>query len=83
MEICSIHLAKAIKAKGYNKPTHYYYLDKDLPFVKKGLKSCKNDERLNHNAFDDFVYSAPTIIEAVMFLRDEHLIDWKITKSEK
>jgi len=65
---CDIELAKLLKRKGFSNKTHFYWLDKDLTFVKRGLKSCKNDDTMNHNKYDDFIYSAPTMKEAFDFL---------------
>lgn len=60
-EVVDLETAKKLKLKGFNKPTHHYWLDKDLPFVKKGLKRVKlEDRRMNHNKYDEFIYSAPT-----------------------
>ena len=60
-EVVTLEVAKQLKENGFNKPTHYYYLDKDLHFSKKGLKRVKMDKRrMNHNKYDEFIYSAPT-----------------------
>ena len=67
-KICDIELAKLLKEKGFSKETHYYWLSKDLPFVERGLKSCKNDDTMNHNNYDSFIYSAPIMKEAFEFL---------------
>jgi hypothetical protein len=58
--IVSLDVAKYLKTNNYNKPTEYYYQDKDLPFSPKGLKRTKNGKIMNHNKYDDFIYSAPT-----------------------
>lgn len=60
-EVVTLDEAKKLKNDGFNLPTFYYYLDKDLQFVEKGLKRVKLDaRRMNHNKFDEFIYSAPT-----------------------
>ncbi len=61
--IVSLEIAKKLKAEGYKKPTTYFYQDKNLPFSDKGLKHVKNSRKMNHNRYDEFIYSAPTIIE--------------------
>ena len=58
--VVSLEKAKQLKAKGFNKPTYYYYLGVDIPFVKKGLYRVKDKaQKMNHNRYDEFVYSAP------------------------
>lgn len=60
-DVVSLEKAKQLKQQGFNLPTYFYYLDKDLPFNKKGLKRVKlKSKKMNHNKFDDFIYSAPT-----------------------
>ena len=59
-EIVELEFAKILKKLGYWRPTEYFYQDVDLPFCEKGLKNTKNGEKINHNSFDDFIYSAPT-----------------------
>jgi hypothetical protein len=61
--IVSLEIAKTLKAEGFKKPTTFFYLDKDLSFNPKGLKHMKNGAKLNHNKYDEFVYSAPTMAE--------------------
>ena len=68
MEIVELELAKELKKLGYSKPCVHYWLDKDLSFVPKGLRRTKNDKRMNHNKYDDFIYSAPTKEEALNWL---------------
>lgn len=56
-----LKLAKYLKELGFNKKTNFYYVDtNELPHIKAGLFSMKNNKTLNHNKFDDFIYSAPT-----------------------
>jgi hypothetical protein len=63
MGIVDLDVAKEIKKIGFSLPTEYYWLDKDLPFVKKGLKRNKHGEKINNNEFDEYIYSAPTTEE--------------------
>jgi len=70
IEITDLETSKYLKRIGYNKPSHWYWLDKDLAFVKKGLKRVKyGKRRMNHNKYDDFIYSAPTKDEVLKFLK--------------
>lgn len=71
--ICNLELAKRLKAEGYSKPTEYYYQDKNLSYSKEGLKCTKNGEKINHNNYDDFIYSAPTTREAVEWLNGKNV----------
>jgi hypothetical protein len=62
MEIDSpinLELAMQLKIDGYNKPTEYFYQTINLSYSKKGLKKTKNGLKMNHNKFDEFIYSAP------------------------
>lgn len=59
-ELVTIEQAKDLKARGFDKTTEYYYQDIDLPYSPKGLKKLKNGKKLNHNVYDNFIYSAPT-----------------------
>lgn len=72
-KIVDLEFAKRLKAEGYSKPTEYYWLDKDLPFVEKGLKKTKNGEKINHNKYDDYIYSAPTIREGVEWIHGKNM----------
>lgn len=63
-----LDMAKQLKSEGYHKPCKYFYQDKDLPHSPKGLKCCKNNDKLNHNKYEEFIYSAPTVKEAVDYL---------------
>lgn len=61
VDVVDLETAKYIKKLGFNKPTHWYWQDKILPFVEKGLKRVKYKQRpMNHNKYDDWIYSAPT-----------------------
>jgi len=69
-DVAPLELAKQLKKRGFDKPTHHYWLDKDLTFVKKGLKRVKaGKRRMNHNKYDDFIYSAPTKDEMIKWAR--------------
>ena len=70
--IVTLETAKKLKASGFDVPTYHYYLDKDLPFVSKGLHRVKlDDKRMNHNKYDEFIYSAPD---------SDELKNWKIIR---
>ena len=67
-QIVSLEIAKFLKLNGYNKTTEWFYLDKNLAFCPAGLKKTKNDKKINHNKYDEFIYSAPTNLAAIIFL---------------
>jgi len=69
--IVDLDFAKVLKAEGFNVPTEFFYRDKDLPCLPKGLGRTKNGKKMNHNRFDDFIYSAPTV---------KQTIAWRIKK---
>jgi hypothetical protein len=61
VDITDLETSKHIKELGFNLPTHWYWLDENLPYVEKGLYRVKMDKRrMNHNNYDSFIYSAPT-----------------------
>lgn len=61
VDVVDLETAKLIKNLGFNNPTHWYWQDKTLPYVEKGLKRVKHKQRrMNHNKYDDWIYSAPT-----------------------
>lgn len=69
-EVVDLESAKYLKKIGFNKPTYYYWLDKPLSFVEKGLKRVKfRQRRMNHNKYDEFIYSAPTEQEVLKWLK--------------
>ena len=69
VDVVDLKTAKYLKQLGFNKPTHWYWLDKDLQFVNRGLKRVKMDKRrMNHNRYDEFIYSAPTRGELVRWV---------------
>ena len=72
--IVQIEVAKQLKFLGFDGKCEYFYQDVDLPYSERGLKKTKNGELLNHNAFDEFVYSAPNTIVAV---------DWMLKQIKK
>jgi hypothetical protein len=68
--VVTLETAKKLKEAGFNLPTHYYYNDGVIPFVSKGLKRVKlGTRRINHNKYDDFIYSAPNKREVILFLK--------------
>ena len=61
VDVVDLETAKYIKKLGFDKPTHWYWQDKTLAFVEKGLKRVKyKQKRMNHNKYDEWIYSAPT-----------------------
>lgn len=64
-QIVDLELAKRLKEEGYSKPCEYFWQDKNLPYSPSGLKKTKNGELMNHNKYDDFIYSAPPLNVAV------------------
>lgn len=66
-KIVDLDFAKRLKKEGYWKPTNYYWVNGDLPYSKPILKKLNDDEKLNHNMYD-FIYSAPTIKEAINYI---------------
>ncbi len=61
VDVVDLETAKYIKELGFDKPTHWYWQDKTLPYVEKGLKRVKyKQRRRNHNKYDEWIYSAPT-----------------------
>ena len=69
LDIVSLKLAKKLKKEGFSLPTKYFYQDKNILYSSKGLKHMKNNKKLNHNKYDNFIYSAPDNITAIRFLR--------------
>lgn len=68
-DLVTLEVAKQLKKLGFKSPTFYYYLDKYLPFVDKGLKRVKlKDKRMNHNKYEEYIYSAPTKVECDKWL---------------
>lgn len=66
--LVDLDFAKYLKSIGFNKPTKYFWQDMDLPFSTRGLKWNKGKRKLNNNRFDDWIYSAPTVDEAIMWM---------------
>lgn len=73
-EIINLEGAKILKHLGYNKPSHWYWQDKTLPYVEKGLKRVKyKQRRRNHNKYDKWIYSAPTMDEVIKWFKKNKL----------
>lgn len=61
VDVVDLETAKYIKNLGFDRPTQWYWQDKTLTFVEKGLKRVKmGKRRMNHNKYDEWIYSAPT-----------------------
>ena len=73
-KLVSLEIAKILRVNGYDEPTEYYYLDKDLPYEPKGLCRNKHGELINNNMYDSFVYSAPTLIEANRWSKSKGIV---------
>lgn len=73
--LVSLNEAKFLKELGFKKPTEYYYLDKDLKYIDRGLNKTKNGRKINHNRYDEFIYSAPTKKQSLHFFinRSKHV----------
>ena len=72
--ITDLESSKLIKSMGFDKPSHWYWLDKKLSFVDKGLNRVKmGKRRMNHNKYDEFIYSAPTKKEVIKWINDKKL----------
>lgn len=70
VDVVDLDTAKYLKSIGYNKPSHWYWQDKTLSFVEKGLKRVKyKQRRMNHNKYDEWIYSAPTRDEVNSWLK--------------
>lgn len=70
VDVVDLETAKHIKKLGFNKPTHWYWQDKALTFVEKGLKRVKyGKNRMNHNKYDEWIYSAPTREEVLGWIK--------------
>lgn len=69
-EVATLEIAKALKEHGFNAPTHHYWLAISVPYVEKGLYRVKlNARRMNHNKYNEFIYSAPTKNEIIKWLK--------------
>jgi len=69
VDVVDLETAKYIKKLGFDKPTHWYWQDKKLTFVERGLKRVKyKQRRMNHNKYDEWIYSAPTRDELVRWI---------------
>ncbi len=86
--LVDLELAKRLKAEGYWRPCEYFWQDRDLSFSPSGLKKTKNGKKMNHNNYDDFIYSAPTLREGVDYLLGKNIhyessVVIKLGKNEK
>lgn len=70
INVVDLDSAKRLRRLGFDIPTSMYYQDMELPYSKAGLRVVKNGKKINHNSFDDFLFSAPTIKEANEWLLD-------------
>ena len=68
-----LELAKKLKVEGYSKPCEYFWQEKDLTFSPSGLKKTKAGKKMNHNIYDDFIYSAPPLGEAISWIRNKKI----------
>jgi hypothetical protein len=71
LDVADLETSKHLKSLGFNEPTYYYWLDTSkIAFVERGLKRVKmNKRRMNHNKYDEFIYSAPTKEQTNKFLK--------------
>lgn len=70
IDVVDLESAKRIKSEGFDKPTYWYWMDGELTFVEKGLKRVKmGKRRMNHNKYDEWIYSAPTKDEFFNWLK--------------
>lgn len=72
-QLVDLELAKILKKEGYSKPCEYFWQDRDLSFSLSGLKKTKNGKKMNHNKYDDFIYSAPSLGEAISWLHGKKI----------
>lgn len=71
IDVVDLEGAKYLKSIGYNNPSYWYWLDKDLSFVTKGLKRVKyNRRKMNHNKYNDFIYSAPSKEDLIIYINN-------------
>jgi hypothetical protein len=66
--IVDFETARSLRARGFEEPTNLFYQAIDLPHAPSGLRAMKNGETLNHNHYEDFLFSAPTYKEATNWL---------------
>ena len=71
LELVDLKIAKKLKELCYSIPCEYYWQEIDLPYSSSGLKKLKNNKKLNHNKYDHFVYSAPTISDALKWILND------------
>lgn len=70
-DIVDLEMAKFLKRNGFNKPTIYYWYDKNSSLIPKGIKVKIGRKKINHNKYDNFIYSAPTREQVVNFLKSK------------
>lgn len=70
--VVSLEVAKLLKSRGFTKKCKFFYQDIDLPYSPKGLKHCKNGLTLNHNKYDECIYSAPSIKQYNNWLKHDY-----------
>ncbi len=74
--VVSLDQAKILKAYGFKGETYLWYVDHEdvrcpdviKNYIKHGLHFDFNHDAMNHNEFDEFIYSAP-------LLRDKNVLD--------
>ena len=65
----SLEDAKMLKLLGFHDETLFYYIDRDsIKYVPRGLKYGNEGKVEDHNSFDEFIYSAPTIEHALIWI---------------
>lgn len=70
-DVVDLESAKKLKRYGFAKPTYYYYVDANLYYVQNGLKRVKiGENRMNHNKYDSFIFSAPSQHDAAKWLKN-------------
>lgn len=70
VDVVDLATAKYIKTLGYNIPSYWYWRDGTIPFVKNGLFRIKyKSRRMNHNRYDEWIYSAPTRDEVMKWIK--------------
>jgi len=75
VDIVDLETAKYLKQLGFDKPTHWYWQDKQISFVEGGLRRVKyGKRRMNHNKYDEWIYSMPTKDEALSWIKSYNKI---------
>lgn len=69
VEIADLNSSLYLKSIGFDKPTIFYFVIGDIPYVEKGLHYIKmRDKKINHNNYELHV-SAPTKYQVESFLK--------------